>query len=59
MSALLRREYGVDADALTDDDFFDLYAQYKYTEKRRYELMVSAGKQALAEVINKLFPETK
>jgi hypothetical protein len=53
----LRREYGVNPAKLTDKEWFSLYAGYKYTEKERYDLLVEANKQALAEIINQLFPD--
>jgi len=52
----LRRTYGVDPAGLEDKDWLNLYAEYKYTEKERYDLLVAANKQALAETINQLFP---
>ena len=56
VNAILRREYGVDPGKLTNTKWIALYAEYKYTEKERYELRVAAAKQALAEIINQLFP---
>jgi len=52
----LRREYGINPQKLNDKRWISLYAEYKYTEKQRYDLFVSANKQALAEIINQLFP---
>jgi len=57
VNAILRREYGIDPETLENKKWFDLYAEYKYTEKQRYDLLVSANKQALAETINQLFPD--
>jgi transcriptional accessory protein Tex/SPT6 len=42
---------------LGNKEWFNLYAEYKYTEKEKYDLLVMAGKQALAEIINQLFPD--
>jgi hypothetical protein len=56
VNAILRREYGINPKTLKDKEWTALYAEYKYTEKQRYDLLVSANKQALAEIINQLFP---
>jgi len=42
---------------LTNKEWINLYAEYQYTEKERYDLLVAAQKQALAEIINQLFPD--
>jgi hypothetical protein len=55
VNAILRREYGVNPAKLPDKEWISLYAEYKFTEKQRYDLMVMAQKQALAEVINQVF----
>ena len=57
VNAILRREYGINPATLKNKEWFALYAEYKYTEKQRYDLLVSANKQALAEIINQLFPD--
>jgi len=59
VNAILRREYGINPATLDDKEWLTLYAEYKYTEKQRYDLIVSANKQALAEIINQLFPENE
>jgi hypothetical protein len=51
----LRREYGIDPTRLSDEEWFNLYAEYKYTEKQRYEIILMANKQALAEIVNQVF----
>lgn len=56
VNAILRREYGIEPGKLDDKEWTALYAEYKYTEKQRYDLLVLANKQALAEIINQLFP---
>ncbi|MDR1155294.1 MAG: hypothetical protein LBL04_11355 [Bacteroidales bacterium] len=55
MNALLRRSYGINPDSLTDSEWLNLYAEYQYTERQRYDTMVLAHKQALAEIINAAF----
>ena len=57
INAILRREYGVNPKKLKNKEWFNLYAEYKYTEKERYDLLVLANKQALIEIINQLFPD--
>jgi hypothetical protein len=57
VNALLCREYGIDPARLSDKEWFALYAGYKYTEKQRYDLLVAANRQAMAEIINQLFPD--
>lgn len=57
VNAILRREYGINPATLKNKEWFALYAEYRYTEKQRYDLLVSANKQALAEIINQLFPD--
>jgi hypothetical protein len=57
VNALLRREYGINPAKLKNKEWFSLYAEYKYTEKERYDLLVLANKQALAEIINQLFSD--
>jgi predicted DNA-binding protein (MmcQ/YjbR family) len=52
----LRREYGVNPAKLNNRAWINLYAEYRYTEKERYDLLVAANRQALAEIINQLFP---
>jgi hypothetical protein len=55
VNALLRRHYGVNPDTLTDDEWLNLYAEFQYTERQRYDLMIMAHKQALAEILNAIF----
>ena len=55
VNAILKREYGIDPTKLSDKEWFNLYAEYKYTEKQRYEIILMANKQALAEIVNQVF----
>ena len=56
VNAILRREYGINPETLKNKEWITLYAEYKYTEKERYDLLVAANKQAFVEIINQLFP---
>ncbi|MDR0872986.1 MAG: hypothetical protein LBN27_05900 [Prevotellaceae bacterium] len=42
-------------ESLSDEEWLKLYAEYKFTEKLRYEMSVNAYKQALAEIVNQMF----
>jgi hypothetical protein len=58
VSALLRREYLLNPDNLTDEEWLKLYAEWKFSEEQRHEMRVAAHKQALADVLSQLFPTT-
>jgi hypothetical protein len=40
---------------LTDEDWLNLYAEFQFTERQRYDISVLAHKQALAETVNAIF----
>jgi len=46
--------YGVCPDNLTDDEWFNLYASYKFVEKLEFENQKAAIISALAEIINQV-----
>lgn len=55
INALLRREYHLRPERLTDTDWCRLYAEYRYTEQVRLENMRQAFRAALVEVVNAAF----
>lgn len=55
VDAILRREYGIRPERLTDEEWVKLYAEYKFTEKQKLVNLQQALKAALAEVLNAAF----
>lgn len=55
MNAVLRREYGIRPERLTDKAWVKLYAEYRFTEKQRLENLRLTVRSALVEVLNAAF----
>nr|DAP19247.1 MAG TPA: hypothetical protein [Caudoviricetes sp.] len=53
---MLRASYpNVKIDELSDDRWVSLYAEWKYCERQKYEILVEAQKEALSFILNELF----
>lgn len=59
MNAVLRREYGIRPERLSDKAWVKLYAEYRYTEQNRLENLRLVVKSALIEVLNAAFGGSK
>lgn len=51
--AIIRLEYGIDPDSLTDDEWYKRVVEYRYVEQRRMEKL----KEVLVEVVAMIFPK--
>lgn len=55
INAILRYNYGIDPDTLSEDDWLRLYAEYRFVRRTELQEMEITMHNALAEIVNKLF----
>jgi hypothetical protein len=54
---VLRKEYNIDPDTLSDDEWAKLYAEYLYIQKTKFQNLKTAFVAALTEVISQILPD--
>lgn len=55
INAVLRYHYRIDPDALSEDEWIRLYAEYRFVRRNELKEMEITVHNALAEIVNKLF----